>query len=116
MVQRESDLQKAVVSYVKSIGYGRFLFFIHNNAVLKSRLQLAKMGQRSGAPDLFLAYPSPSGAHGLWLELKRKGMSPRLNQLDCLTLLANVGYVTAWADNLRDAVFSINNYLGISMT
>ena len=112
----ERDIQKLVISYVKSIGYGNYCFHIPNHTLRGGGLKLAKMGQKSGIPDLFLAFPRPPRHFGLFLELKKPGGRLQVTQRKTLEILAGVGYCAEWTDSFEGAVIIINNYLGISMT
>lgn len=63
-----------------------------------------------GSADLFVP-AARGGKHGLWLELKRRGEKPTLDQLAFLDRMAAHGYSTSWADNVDDAIACITEYM-----
>ncbi len=131
----EFAMQVALVSwwsaYCKTVGIPEFLLWHTPNSAVyggsketRERMgaMLKRMGQRSGVPDLFLAWPreleGEYGIHrrtlfhfGLFLELKSpKGIiSPE--QTDMLAELQKQGYQTAVCRTLEDAQNVIRDYL-----
>lgn len=76
---------------------------------LKLRLQ---EGAKKGWPDLTLPVPR-GGHHGLYLELKRKGNKPQLEQMKIITALYNQGYCAECliVDSWEPVIHYIQKYL-----
>ena len=76
---------------------------------LKLRLQ---EGAKKGWPDLTLPVPR-GGHHGLYLELKRKGNKPQLEQMKIITALYNQGYCAECliVDSWEPVIAFIQKYL-----
>ena len=76
---------------------------------LKLRLQ---EGAKKGWPDLTLPV-ARGGHHGLYLELKRKGNKPQLEQMKVITALYNQGYCAECliVDSWEPVIAFIQKYL-----
>lgn len=71
------------------------------------------MGLTKGVSDLFLALPSQKYRyHGFWLEMKRPGKKPTLEQYAWLNNMRDQGYMTGWYDDWEVAKQAIEIYLG----
>lgn len=91
----------------------RLLFAIANAGAGAQRGQAGKMkgeGVRPGAPDLCLAV-ARGGAHGLYVEMKRRGERPRLVQTEFLNLLNEQGYRAVVCQGADEAIKTIGDYL-----
>lgn len=106
----------------KSFGIPEQLLFAipnggHRNIVTATKLKAE--GVRAGVPDLFLAYPTPHGGRGLFIEMKKaKGGRVSNDQGVMIFNLANVGYhcvvCHGWVE-AKDAIerYMQGNYIGL---
>ena len=72
--------------------------------------KLARMGVKSGVPDIFLLIPR-DGYHGLVVELKRKGGKASPEQMDWLDNQMREGYCVAICEGWETAKDFILKYL-----
>lgn len=83
------------------------------NGLRTSKAQAGKAkaaGMKRGYPDIFL--PAPRGEfHGLFIELKRPGESPREEQMSWLRALRSQGYAATWAVGFDETISVILDYL-----
>lgn len=107
----------------------------HRHIVTATRLKAE--GVTAGVPDIFVAVPQvsryrvtlssggvpgPSSehadvlAHGIFIEMKRKGNKPTSEQLHWMTLLNKRGYQTAVCYGADAAWNTLMNYLGFAAT
>jgi hypothetical protein len=79
----------------------------------KTRGRLARMGRKSGVPDIMLPVPK-RGKHGLFIELKRQNGVPSdvsAKQAMWLDALDEQGYTTAVCYGFAHARMIIEEYL-----
>jgi len=115
--ESESQIQKALVAWFRMQYPHSYIIAIGNGAWFQgdNRFRLVnhykKMGMTPGVSDLFI--PEPHGSfHGMWLELKSKGIKPGREQTLFLKEMSEKNYHAAWADSFEDAKITIKNYLG----
>jgi hypothetical protein len=118
-VPTEHQEQAAVIRWARMIEHQepalRNLLAIPNGgartAVTGARLR--DEGVSPGVPDLFLAWPSPQGYHGLFIELKRtRGGAVSAVQRGWCDRLEAAGYCWVVAYGWIEARDSICAYLG----
>lgn len=113
-ISTESQLQ---ISIVEWFGYAYPTF-------RKSLVKISNEGKRSwargrqmkdeglqpGFPDLFLFVPR-SGFHGLAMELKAPKKKPTKLQLDYLSYLSSLRYLSLWFDDFELATTLLTKYM-----
>lgn len=90
------------------------LFAIPNAGAGASRGQAGKMkaeGARSGIPDLFLAAPGHDGAHGLFVEMKRRVNSRTSFGQDVAMKALSMHYRCVVAYGADEAIAAIRGHL-----
>lgn len=89
-----------------------FAFSIPNGFLdtKSKRIRAWKEGVVSGAPDVFIPFPS-KGFHGLFIEFKRDGGRVSKAQTSFLTYAHSVGYKTEVVFSLREALQTLKDYL-----
>lgn len=123
----QCELIRWWADYCKTVGVPEFLLWHTPNSAVyggskenreKIGAMLKRMGQRSGVPDLFLAWPREkfafafsSTVHGLFIELKATDGVVSSEQTGMLNLLQNMRYQTAVCRTVEDAKNVIINYL-----
>lgn len=127
----EFTMQAALISwwadYCKEVDVPEFLLWHTPNSAVyggtkeqreKMGAMLKRLGQRSGVPDLFLAWPRPDsgtmeidGRNGLFIELKAPKGIVSDEQTTLLAELQKQGFQTAVCRTLEDAQKVITNYL-----
>lgn len=95
----------------------KLTFAVPNQAVAKFRSKAARVrfwreGVRAGVPDLFTAFPTPTH-HGLWIEMKRPGESPRPEQAEWHRALKAQGYRVVVCYSAMEAFQALLDYLGL---
>ena len=119
----EHTEQKALVSWFK-LQYPYYkdcIIAIPNGSQLSGNIgqrsaqvnKLKSEGMKSGASDLFIAVPV-RGKHGLWLEMKDKGVTYyKVSKLqrEHLALMINMGYAAEWAAGFDKAKVVIEDYM-----
>jgi len=99
----------------KQFGIPEQLLFAIPNGGQRSIVTASKLkaeGVRAGVPDLFLAYPTPHGGRGLFIEMKKPiGGRVSYNQDVMLFNLANVGYHCAICHGWLEAKDAIEKYM-----
>lgn len=113
---QEHDIQKACVTlctlsvnHVPELG---LLFAIPNGGDRRASVgaRLKREGVRAGVPDLFL--PCPRGGYsGLFIEMKRPGMSPRPAQQAWINALRGQGYMVCVCKTVPDFAHVVLGYL-----
>lgn len=108
----ESAIQRDVVRWAWSHEDERLHLLTH----YPNEGRVLEYGVQRGYPDLFLPVPVFSNGqfrqyHGYWLELKRPGNDLTDSQYDMIRTLLRQGYATDVAWSVRQARFSISNYL-----
>ena len=82
--------------------------------------RLKREGLRPGCPDLFLAVPKSEGSiggglrylfTGLFIEMKRKGGKPSVEQVGFAYMLKQQGYNALICEGADEAIRAINGYL-----
>lgn len=68
------------------------------------------IGSKHGVPDMQIYKPSGK-YHGLFIEFKKFGEVPRVDQKQWLKYLNSQGYKAVYVDNLQDAKRITNKYL-----
>lgn len=122
---KESDLQVQVADYLR-LRYPKVLFHSDFGSGIKltkgqAMKQKRQNGGRRGWPDLFIA--EPDGLHGLFIELKAKGVRLKkkdgtwasehlAEQNEVLQALSNKGYAAYFAVGFEEAKQIIDDYLG----
>lgn len=131
----EHDIQSAIVEWASLTKIPNTNYFIKDflikipNEGKRSWTYSKKMkkeGLKKGVSDLFLAYPVchslPSEYLdkekkniycGFWLEIKKKGENPTIEQSEFLYLMKKIGYFSDWRDTVDEGIKAIKEYLGI---
>jgi len=109
----ETDIQITVIAWCKlRKDEARHAFHISNESK-RTRVGhaiQAKMGKRAGAADLFIP-GARGGWHGLFLELKKSGETPKPKQLEFARDMGEDGYLATWADSVDEALRIIGDYM-----
>ena len=90
----------------------KFLYHIPNEGKrsVYNGAAMRRQGLKKGVPDLCL--PVPSGKyHALYIEMKRKGEKPSLQQLNWLDNLNLLGNRAVWCQGWEAAAKEIERYL-----
>jgi hypothetical protein len=114
----ERAIQVAVFEYAKVLANREPLWNLlcayplqRGNDVLWLKLRMQE-GAKKGWPDI--TWPIPRGGHnGLYLELKRKGNKPSLEQMKIITMLYNQGFCAECliVDDWRQVIAFLQKYL-----
>jgi hypothetical protein len=122
LIPTENQEQRALVKWLSLHPILKDFYCKNNNEGKRTEGQtwnLKLMGLRPGVPDLFIYYPSPSGKHGLWLEMKRnmnyppsarKGASWVL-QDEFIERVKKVGFEASFCYGWEDGKRIIESYL-----
>lgn len=111
----ESQLQIGCIRWfdIQYPQYSNFLFHIRNGGSIKSAregLKFKRMGVRKGIPDLFLSLPN-SDFHGMYIEMKRRGGRPTMEQMENQIRFKCYGYEFIIVDNIEEFINVVKDYL-----
>lgn len=87
----EDDEQEAVVMYCNLLGIDVSHIPNEGKRSWQYGAKLKRMGLQKGFPDLFFPY-ARKNAHGLFIEMKRKGEKPTVEQIAWLKKLKERDY------------------------
>lgn len=93
--------------------WSKYLFHIRNGGSIKSAregMKFKRMGVRKGIPDLFLSIPHIDW-HGFYIELKKKGGKPSLEQVENGKAFEDLGYKFLIIDDIEVFIDEVNEYM-----
>ena len=90
----------------------KFLYHIPNEGKrsIRNGAAMCRKGLKKGVPDLCLPVPSKK-YHALYIEMKRKGEKPSLQQLGWIDNLNLLGNRAVWCQGWEEAAKEIERYL-----
>lgn len=111
----ESTLQIQCVRWfdIQYPFWSKYLFHIRNGGSIKSAregMKFKRMGVRKGIPDLFLSIPHIDW-HGFYIELKKKGGKPSLEQVENGKAFEDLGYKFLIIDDIEVFIDEVNEYM-----
>lgn len=108
----EDDEQEAVVMYCNLLGIDVSHIPNEGKRSWQYGAKLKRMGLQKGFPDLFFPY-ARKNAHGLFIEMKRKGEKPTVEQIAWLKKLKERNYKAFLCQGFDEAKRVIDWYFEV---
>ena len=114
----EHDLQKKFFAYLGGRVLDRPEFWLIHaipNGGKRSKAEASKFkaeGVKGGVPDVFIPITGNSICHGMYIEFKKAGGSPKEDQRFFLNTLIDAGYHCIVVNDLETAIREFEDYVG----